>query len=93
MDQSRNGVIGVSPDLHDAFNAFTSLGFNCEKTNLRDDLSVFVCTTYSDQYVKEIQQFVAEGGGLLIGGHAWYWASTHQGQNTMTDFPGMTGTI
>uniref|UniRef100_A0A8C5DMV5 Uncharacterized protein n=1 Tax=Gouania willdenowi TaxID=441366 RepID=A0A8C5DMV5_GOUWI len=36
-----------------------------------NDLSVFVCEAYSSTHVKEIQEFVAEGGGLLIGGHAW----------------------
>ncbi|XP_053176530.1 TRPM8 channel-associated factor homolog isoform X2 [Scomber japonicus] len=43
---------------------------------------------YSDQHVEEIQDFVAEGGGLLIGGHAWHWAQTHRGQNPLTDFSG-----
>ena len=89
LDQGRNGVVGVVPGLNQAFNLFSKSEFNCEKTNVRKDLSVFVCTAYSDNYVKEIQDFVAEGGGLLIGGHAWYWAQTHKGQNPMTDFSGM----
>lgn len=67
----------------------SSSGFKCQKTNFREDLSVYVCTAYSDAHAKEIQDFVAEGGGLLIGGHAWYWAQTHTGQSPMTDFPGM----
>ncbi|KAK5868482.1 hypothetical protein PBY51_009491 [Eleginops maclovinus] len=41
-----------------------------------------------DKHAKEIREFVAEGGGLLIGGHAWYWAQTHRGKNELTDFPG-----
>ncbi|XP_028275278.1 TRPM8 channel-associated factor homolog isoform X2 [Parambassis ranga] len=88
LDEGRNGVVGVVPDLDDAFNLFRQSGFNCEKTKIRKDLSVFVCTAYSDEHVQEIQEFVAEGGGLLIGGHAWYWAQTHHGQNPMTDFSG-----
>ncbi|KAK2846918.1 hypothetical protein Q5P01_009917 [Channa striata] len=59
-----------------------------EETKFRKDLSVFVCTAYSDEHVKEIQDFVAEGGGLLIGGHAWWWAHTHCGQNPLKDFSG-----
>ncbi|XP_068562973.1 TRPM8 channel-associated factor homolog [Cebidichthys violaceus] len=88
LDEGRNGVVGVVPDLDEAFNLFSKSGFNCEKTNLREDLSVFVCTAYSDEHVEEIQDFVAEGGGLLIGGHAWYWAQTHHRQNPLTDFSG-----
>uniref|UniRef100_A0A3B5ABI2 TRPM8 channel associated factor 2 n=1 Tax=Stegastes partitus TaxID=144197 RepID=A0A3B5ABI2_9TELE len=88
LDEGRNGVVGVVPDLHDAFNLFHKSGFNCEKTHFKEDLSVFVCTAYSNDHVQEIQNFVAEGGGLLIGGHAWYWAQTHLGQNPMTEFSG-----
>lgn len=63
----------------------------CELTGFKKDLSVFVCTAYSEDHAAdEIQDFVAEGGGLLIGGHAWYWAQTHHGKNPMTDFSGMT---
>ncbi|XP_071351951.1 TRPM8 channel-associated factor homolog [Trachinotus anak] len=88
LDEGRNGVVGVVPDLDEAFHLFSESKFNCTKTNFREDLSVFVCTVYSDQHVEEIQNFVAEGGGLLIGGHAWYWAQTHCGQNPMTEFSG-----
>lgn len=43
---------------------------------------------YSGAHAQEIQDFVAEGGGLVIGGHAWYWS--YGGGNVMTEFPGMT---
>ncbi|KAF3693052.1 TRPM8 channel-associated factor -like protein [Channa argus] len=86
LDEGREGVVGVVPDF--AFKILQMSGLQCEKTNFREDLSVFVCTAYSDEYVAEIQHFVAEGGGLLIGGHAWWWAHTHQGQNPLTDFSG-----
>lgn len=72
-----------------ALKVLSKSGLRCEKTNFKNDLSVFVCTAYSDDHAKEIQDFVAEGGGLLIGGHAWYWAQTHSGQNPLTDFSGM----
>lgn len=61
-------------------------GLTCEQTNFREDLSVYVGVAYTDAYAKEIQDFVAEGGGLLIGGHAWYWS--YSGGNVMTEFPG-----
>uniref|UniRef100_A0A667YGY2 Peptidase M60 domain-containing protein n=1 Tax=Myripristis murdjan TaxID=586833 RepID=A0A667YGY2_9TELE len=88
LDEGRNGVVGVLPRLSNPFNLLSKSGFCCEKTNFRKDLSVFVCTAYSDDHAQEIQEFVAEGGGLLIGGHAWYWAQKHRGQNPLTDFAG-----
>lgn len=88
LDEGRRGVIGVLPDH--AMKVLSESGLQCEKTNFRKDLSVFVCTAYSTDHMEEIQNFVAEGGGLLIGGHAWYWAQTHSGQNTLKDFAGMT---
>ncbi|XP_034459759.1 TRPM8 channel-associated factor homolog [Hippoglossus hippoglossus] len=86
LDEGRNGVIGVSHNQ--ALGILSKSGLKCEKTNFRKDLSVFVCTAYSGDHMEDIQNFVAEGGGLLIGGHAWYWAQTHCGQNPLTDFVG-----
>ncbi|XP_040902028.1 TRPM8 channel-associated factor homolog [Toxotes jaculatrix] len=86
LDEGRQGVVGVLPQ--NALNVLSKSGLQCENTNFRKDLSVFVCTAYSDDHAEEIQDFVAEGGGLLIGGHAWYWAQTHHGQNPLTDFAG-----
>ncbi|XP_045928721.1 TRPM8 channel-associated factor homolog [Micropterus dolomieu] len=86
LDEGRQGIIGVAQGP--ALQVLSKSGLQCEKTDFREDLSVFVCTAYSDNHVEEIQHFVAEGGGLLIGGHAWYWAQTHHGQNPMTDFSG-----
>ncbi|KAK2912776.1 TRPM8 channel-associated factor homolog [Channa argus] len=88
LDEGRTGVVGVVPKLSNTFNLIKDSGFNCAKTKFRKDLSVFVCTAYSDEHMKEIQDFVAEGGGLLIGGHAWHWAQTHSEQNPMTGFSG-----
>lgn len=79
--------MGIS--AHFAIENLSRTGFNCQSSNFRDDLSVYVCTAYSDAHANEIQEFVAQGGGLLIGGHAWYWSQTHSGENEMTDFPGM----
>jgi len=85
LDQGRNGVIGFEPRIRN----FSNFGLKCEKTKFRQDLSVFVCDAYSDKHEEEIQNFVAEGGGLLIGGHAWNRALAHFGKNPMQDVPGM----
>lgn len=86
LDEGRQGVVGVAPNVK--INVLSSCGLQCEKTDFREDLSVHVCNAYSDKHAEKIREFVAEGGGLLIGGHAWYWKQTHKGQNELTDFAG-----
>ncbi|XP_067221166.1 TRPM8 channel-associated factor homolog [Chanodichthys erythropterus] len=88
LDEGRTGVIGILPSLKAAHTVLSKSGLDCQLTDFREDLSVYVCTSYSDAQCAEIQEFVAEGGGLLIGGHAWYWAQTHPGCNVMTEYPG-----
>uniref|UniRef100_A0A8C6UCA9 Peptidase M60 domain-containing protein n=1 Tax=Neogobius melanostomus TaxID=47308 RepID=A0A8C6UCA9_9GOBI len=86
LDQNRQGVVGVEPEY--ALNVMKRSGLDCELTDFRSDLSVFVRTAYRGDNIEEIQKFVAEGGGLLIGGHAWNWAQKHPGQNYLTHFSG-----
>ena len=88
LDEGRNGVFGILPKLDYAMTLFSQMGVTCQKSGFSKDLSVYVCTTYSNKQAEEIQQFVAEGGGLLIGGHAWYWAQKHPGQSPMKDYEG-----
>ncbi|KAL1278899.1 hypothetical protein QQF64_025572 [Cirrhinus molitorella] len=88
LDQDRKGVIGIEPRLKPARTVLSKSGLDCQVTDFREDLSIYVCTSYSDAQSAKIQEFVAEGGGLMIGGHAWYWAETHHGGNVMTDYPG-----
>lgn len=70
-------------------NILPNLELKSEKTTISQDLSVYVCTVYSEEDPEKIQNFVAEGGGLLIGGHAWLWAHNHLDQNPLQDFSGM----
>lgn len=87
LDEGRRGVVGVAPDK--ALKMVSKSGLQCKKTGFKKDLSVFVCTASIGDHLEEIQNFVAEGGGLLIGGHAWYWAQTHRGKNPLTEISGM----
>lgn len=88
LDEGRNGVVGVGALPDSSFFNLISNWYKCVKTDFREDLSVFVCSAYSSGPLEDIQNFVAEGGGLLVGGHAWYWAQTHPQENTMTEFVG-----
>ncbi|XP_065136067.1 TRPM8 channel-associated factor homolog [Paramisgurnus dabryanus] len=88
LDEGRKGVIGIIPKLTGAQKILSKSGLNCQLTNFKKDLSVHVCTSYSDAECEKIQEFVAEGSGLLIGGHAWNWAQKNRGRNVMTEYPG-----
>ncbi|KAM5172062.1 uncharacterized protein ACMZJ9_004915 [Mantella aurantiaca] len=85
LDAGRNGNIGVK-QLGNVLKLLNSEGFSCVASNLTPDLSVYCCTSYSDAEAEKIQQFVAEGGGLLIGGHAWYFS--YSNPNGVTEYPG-----
>ncbi|XP_047248655.1 TRPM8 channel-associated factor homolog isoform X2 [Girardinichthys multiradiatus] len=86
LDEGRRGIVGVG--LNNGIKIATDSGLEMEKTGFKKDLSVFVSPSNPNEHWEEIQNFVAEGGGLLIGGHAWYWAQSHGGKNPMTDFGG-----
>ncbi|KAK7882831.1 hypothetical protein WMY93_029005 [Mugilogobius chulae] len=86
LDQGRQGVVGIEPEY--ALKVLKRSALNTRHTVFKSSLSVFVRSAYSSAHIQEIQEFVAEGGGLLIGGHAWYWAQSHPGQNYLTEFSG-----
>ncbi|XP_055052019.2 TRPM8 channel-associated factor homolog [Misgurnus anguillicaudatus] len=88
LDEGRKGIIGIIPKLTGAQKILSKSGLNCQLTNFREDLSVHVCTSYSDAECEKIQEFVAEGSGLLIGGQAWNWAHKNHGRNVTTEYPG-----
>ncbi|CAL8337002.1 unnamed protein product [Boreogadus saida] len=88
LDQGRKGVVGVHPSMTDLPSLYGLSGLSCRNTDFTDDLSVFVSTAYYDEKAEEMQDFVMEGGGLLIGGHAWYWSYCYPELNLPTDFAG-----
>ncbi|CAH7469385.1 TRPM8 channel-associated factor 3 [Phodopus roborovskii] len=53
-----------------------------------ETLGVYCTDAYSDTVTEKLVQFVKRGGGLLIGGQAWYWASQHGSGRVLSSFPG-----
>lgn len=51
-------------------------------------LGVYCIDAYNDTLTKKLVQFVKRGGGLLIGGQAWNWASQHGSDKVLFSFPG-----
>lgn len=55
---------------------------------LSASLGVYCTDAYDDAQAEKLVQFVKGGGGLLIGGQAWYWASQHGVEKVLFEFPG-----
>ncbi|XP_078515288.1 TRPM8 channel-associated factor homolog [Lissotriton helveticus] len=88
LDAGRKGKIGMVSDLSGFHEILKANNVASEYSDLIPSLSVYCCKSYSDSEAQKIQEFVAEGGGLLIGGHAWWWAIQNPGQNAVADYPG-----
>ncbi|XP_068938509.1 TRPM8 channel-associated factor 2-like [Petaurus breviceps papuanus] len=83
------GRIGVNPNLKKLCSLVSEKGLECSlESHLTTGLSVYCCSAYSDQEARKLHEFVAEGGGLLIGGQAWWWASQNPGKAAVADYPG-----
>ncbi|KAJ0061752.1 hypothetical protein NL108_008299, partial [Boleophthalmus pectinirostris] len=85
LDQGRMGVIGVD-DYH-TLPPLLNSGLNIEVTEFRPGLSVYLATTWKDTYIREMLEFVAEGGGLVVGGQAWTFIQRSD-LNYLTNCPG-----
>ncbi|XP_037691873.1 TRPM8 channel-associated factor 2-like isoform X2 [Choloepus didactylus] len=89
LARGQTGKVGVNTRLNNLCPLLSGHGLECSlEPHLTSNLCVYCCVAYSDKEAKELQQFVAEGGGLLIGGQAWWWASQNPGHSPLAGFPG-----
>ncbi|XP_025785537.1 TRPM8 channel-associated factor 2 [Puma concolor] len=89
LARGQTGKCGVNTGLKNLCAFLSEHGLECSlQPHLTHDLSVYCCKAYGDKEAKQLQEFVAEGGGLLIGGQAWWWASQNPGHSTLAGFPG-----
>ncbi|XP_059113639.1 TRPM8 channel-associated factor 2-like [Peromyscus eremicus] len=89
LARDQRGNIGVNKSLKNLHSLLLEHGLSCSlESRLTSDMCVYCCGAYSDQDAKKIQEFVAEGGGLLIGGQSWWWASQNTGSSALEGFPG-----
>ncbi|EHB15791.1 Protein FAM115C, partial [Heterocephalus glaber] len=89
LARGQTGKVGVNTSLKNLHPLLLKHGLECSlASHLTSDLSVYCCVAYSDKEAKELHEFVAEGGGLLIGGQAWWWASQNPGHSALAGFPG-----
>uniref|UniRef100_A0A452GEU5 Uncharacterized protein n=1 Tax=Gopherus agassizii TaxID=38772 RepID=A0A452GEU5_9SAUR len=71
LGAGKKGRIGINPNLKSLHDLLTQQKVVCKISAPTDNLSIYCCQSYSNTEAKKIHEFVAEGGGLLIGGHAW----------------------
>ncbi|XP_045876898.1 TRPM8 channel-associated factor 2-like isoform X2 [Meles meles] len=89
LARGQTGKLGVATDLETLCTLLSEHGLECSlQPHLTQDLRVYCCTAYSDKEAKQLQEFVAEGGGLLIGGQAWWWSYQNPGRSALAHFPG-----
>ncbi|XP_018593140.2 TRPM8 channel-associated factor homolog [Scleropages formosus] len=88
LDAERKGEIYVSPKIKHLCTMLSTHHFNTKASALGNGASVYCCTSYSDDQAEEIHCFVAEGGGLLMAGQAWWWACSNNGQDPIAGYPG-----
>ncbi|XP_056428968.1 TRPM8 channel-associated factor homolog isoform X2 [Hyla sarda] len=86
LNGETHGRIGVRNDLKHLTSMLQGEGVSCASSNFSSEFHVYCCNSYSAGEVETIQQFVAEGGGLLIAGHAWYWS--YSNPNVLSQYPG-----
>lgn len=86
---SREAPIGVYPSLEPLVCTLQGFGVEAQvQPEPGDTLGVYCINAYTDTLTAKLIQFVKCGGGLLIGGQAWYWASQHGCDKVLSRFPG-----
>ncbi|NXD99187.1 TCAF2 factor, partial [Chaetorhynchus papuensis] len=88
LDAGRKGLVGVDPRLQKLCGLLSQAEVKSQVSQLGGGISVYCCSSYSDGDAERIHAFVAEGGGLLVGGQAWYWASQNRGKAAVAKYPG-----
>uniref|UniRef100_A0A493TMA4 Uncharacterized protein n=1 Tax=Anas platyrhynchos platyrhynchos TaxID=8840 RepID=A0A493TMA4_ANAPP len=90
LDAGRKGLVGVDASLEKLCGLFSEEEVKSQVSELTGNMSVYCCPSYSDKQVETIHAFVAEGGGLLIGGQACFlplgWPHLHH--STRKERPG-----
>ncbi|KAL1777550.1 TRPM8 channel-associated factor 3-like [Sigmodon hispidus] len=82
------GKIGLASKMKALKDMLPSRSFQWSETELlTSDLSVFCCCSFTDIKAKKVEEFVAEGGGLLIGAEAWLWGRRNPDSDCMTQYP------
>lgn len=82
-------LVGVHPQLDSLSQVLLGAGNRVQAgAEPSPSMGVFCMDAYDSSQAKGIVEFVKGGGGLLVGGQAWYWASRHGKEKVLFEFPG-----
>ncbi|NXL67720.1 TCAF factor, partial [Chordeiles acutipennis] len=89
LRSSPEALVGVHPHLDSLSQLLLRAGTKVQAgAELSSSLGVYCMDAYDSTQAKDLVGFVKAGGGLLIGGQAWYWASRHGKEKVLFEFPG-----
>ncbi|XP_058537250.1 TRPM8 channel-associated factor 3-like [Ochotona princeps] len=84
----QKGKIGVHSQLQPLSSLLARNNLEWRSTDIpTSDLSVYCCSSLNEMHVKNMEEFVAEGGGVLMGSHAGQWAKQHPDSNFLIEYP------
>jgi hypothetical protein len=84
-------VIGIEQGLSSLATFLEAEGYTVETTDLLnlDEYDVYCTTTYeepSEDGLTAFRAWLLDGGGLIAGGHAWWWG--YENDNAAENYPG-----
>ncbi|CAM4444629.1 unnamed protein product [Caretta caretta] len=87
LEAEKGGKVGLGNNMQNLCPLLSQEEILCELADLEDNLCVYCCTANSDRGAEKMQEFVAEGGRLLIRGQAWSWATGNTGHHAIAEYP------
>ncbi|KAI4816019.1 hypothetical protein KUCAC02_006136 [Chaenocephalus aceratus] len=91
-ERSDNLTVGVNNKVKAVADNLIKSGLKVKAVGSFSDsreVGVYVTDAYSvEADAKDLVAFLKAGGGVLIAGQAWHWASTKPKENTLLHFPG-----
>ncbi|XP_063178021.1 TRPM8 channel-associated factor 2-like, partial [Chroicocephalus ridibundus] len=89
LKPSPEALVGVHPHLDSLSQLLLGAGTKVQAgAELSSSLGVYCMDAYDSTQAKDLVGFVKRGGGLLVGGQAWHWASQHGKEKVLFEFPG-----
>ncbi len=87
-----NKVVGVQVDYDHFEDELSAEGYSVQSNAWPSDLSSFDCfigdfwNSYSDAENTALENFITAGGGVVLGGHSWYWS--YSNSDVAHQYPG-----
>ncbi|KAM6437057.1 TRPM8 channel-associated factor 2 [Liasis olivaceus] len=88
LSAGKERKVGIGDNLQGLYSMLNQAMIRCELTNFKEGLGIYCCTAYNAKEMESIHEFVSEGGGLLIGGQAWYWTYENPNSSAIAEYPG-----